>query len=61
MWSHINKQAEGDLKDPSQGAGDDDGQVGTSSTAQLDDVAKFECVAIGGLLSSIADELKKAE
>ena len=61
MWSHINKQAEGELKDASQGAGDDDGQVSTSSTAQLDDIAEFECVAVGGLLSSIADELKKAE
>ena len=61
MWSHINEQAEGELKDASQGAGDDDGQVGTSSTAQLDDIAEFECAAVGGLLSSIADELKKAE
>ena len=60
MWSHINEQAEGEIKDPSQDARDD-GQVGNSSTAELNDVAKFECVAVGGLLSGIADELKKVE
>ena len=60
MWSHINEQAEGEMKDPSQDAGDD-GQVGNSSTAELNDVAKFKRVAVGGLLSGIADELKKAE
>ena len=61
MWSHINDQAEGELKDASEGAEDDEGQVSTSSTAELDDIAEFERVAVGGLLRSIADELKKVE
>ena len=60
MWSNINEQAEGEIKQPSQDVGDDS-QVGTSSTPQLHDVAEFEHVAVGELLSGIADELNKAE
>ena len=60
MWSNINEQAEEEMKQPSQDVGDDS-QVGTSSKPQLHDVAEFECVAVGGLLSGIADELNKAE
>ena len=60
MWSNINEQAEEEMKQPSQDV-IDEGQVGTSSTPQLQDVAEFERVAVLGLLSGIADELKKAE
>ena len=60
MWSNINEQAEEEMKQPSQDFGDDS-QVSTSSTLQLHDVAEFKCVAAGGLLSGIADELNKVE
>ena len=60
MWSHVNEQAEEDLNSLSQDVGDDS-QVSTSSTAQLADVTEFKHVAAGGLLSGIADELKKVE
>ena len=60
MWSNINKQAEEEMKQPSQDVVDES-QVGTSSTPQLHDVAEFERVAVLGLLNGIADELKKVE
>ena len=60
MWSNINEQAEGEMKQPSQDVADES-QVSTSSTPQLHDVAEFECVAVGGLLSGIADKLNKVE